>query len=881
MLEEAGQVLRQAQRRKKVLDENLEVLLKAKAGEIMQCQLEALAANRDWTEEVQIKKTVDAWISSSARDIQAPTAPRHTDVCSEDVTNCRSANGTTSQTKTTGRGRPLSMLRGAGRTPATGGASRGLRAGPRLLHEAEPVRATGKQQADSQQVEEHRESYLTRLYGKVPYDGLRRTLKKSPYPRFRSPVSPLSRKSRPRLVESVRGVKLKSCKTQTSFAPPLILTPKQPHVISSTHLTSQDHAHITVTNTDSSPVAMAIPLGRPKVLSFSHSKHAKNTTSSISAPLSAGVVAVDDRAPERQMQQTNTRLPSPPVDDRAPPPPVDDRAPPPPVDDRAPPPPVDDRAPLYVDIFEEALEKVKDEEEGEGEEEENIFPANDLSVANAVQEEVSQVGEEAVVLDGRPSPAPVLYHGPAFPPEALTSCLAENQTPVLDVDVDQEQDVLEERLVKWVGQQVMSRLIADVYHQPLSDPAQNDHTDQSEPEERSLTSDTVKAAGGGGLQLFEDSNISVDSTLIRKLVHEVLTETLTQMLGQRDTLDVEPEPGQDASKPGPSDQEEDKPVPVIPTPVPTPVPSEDPPSKESTPVTTPPPSEPSSPLSKKSPQPIPGPDHIDTPTSSPKPLTSGESAFVVHEALPPFPEGNSELSLGKEGPEEDVDLNKQQLVMSVAEEERPLCSPLPPPAPSLPPASAPPCGSPEDPASTSITSTSSSSSCTVTAGTEAALKHISEGELLMSINQTVHLTEEEVVCSFSSSLQELQDMDLDNPTIDQIRDHDLLDLLTRMDQDVSPIGNQPHAEEDVSLGEDMSPGEVRNGDTQWDQSSSQRQTRQAAVGRQQDGGTRKIDVHLPSFRPLEEEVKERVEELDMGEELSAAADTDSSTSNVL
>ncbi|XP_023269327.1 serine/threonine-protein kinase pakD-like, partial [Seriola lalandi dorsalis] len=45
MLEEAGQVLRQVRRQKKVLEENLEALLRAKTGEVLHCQLEALAAN--------------------------------------------------------------------------------------------------------------------------------------------------------------------------------------------------------------------------------------------------------------------------------------------------------------------------------------------------------------------------------------------------------------------------------------------------------------------------------------------------------------------------------------------------------------------------------------------------------------------------------------------------------------------------------------------------------------------------------------------------------------------------------------------------------------------------------------------------------------------
>lgn len=47
----------------------------------------------------------------------------------------------------------------------------------------------------------------------------------------------------------------------------------------------------------------------------------------------------------------------------------------------------------------------------------------------------------------------------------------------------------------------------------------------------------------------------------------------------------------------------------------------------------------------------------------------------------------------------------------------------------------------------------------------------------------------------------------------------------------------------------------------------------SAAGReQQQGGARRMDVHLPSVRPEEEEVME--------ESLSAAADTDSSTTDV-
>lgn len=120
------------------------------------------------------------------------------------------------------------------------------------------------------------ESYLTRLYGRAPHQGLRRTLKKSPYLRLSSPGAPPSRRPRPRVVESVRGqrclvsrrfsaascltvcsptgVKVKSCKTQTCLAPPPSSPPVRPQP------GGAGPALITVAPADSPPVAMAIPL---------------------------------------------------------------------------------------------------------------------------------------------------------------------------------------------------------------------------------------------------------------------------------------------------------------------------------------------------------------------------------------------------------------------------------------------------------------------------------------------------------------------------------------------------------------------------------------------------------------------------------------------
>lgn len=201
----------------------------------------------------------------------------------------------------------------------------------------------------------------------------------------------------------------------------------------------------------------------------------------------------------------------------------------------------------------------------------------------------------------------------------------------------------------------MSRMIADMYRPPLSDPAQNDSTDESELEEQSLCSDigeldqsldkmdqlhlvsiticlvrAVEAAGGGGLQLFVDSNVSVDSALIRQLVNEVLTETVAQMLYRTNTMDTAPEPGLEMPKSEPTGDNEvqkkpllnsahyvsfgfisqffpmqqKEPASLVPTPAPTPLPSGPQLSRESTPAATPPPSKPSSPVPQDPTQPI-------------------------------------------------------------------------------------------------------------------------------------------------------------------------------------------------------------------------------------------------------------------------------------
>ncbi|XP_047183260.1 protein TALPID3 isoform X3 [Scophthalmus maximus] len=791
ILEEAGQVLRRVRRQKKVLEENLEAQLRVKTGEVLHCQLDALAANGDWTEAVRIKKTVDAWISTLSKDVQAETS-------SEAPAGSSAPSGT---------GRPVKMLRETGSKMTAGRGGRGQRAEQRAVQGAEPGRVPGVL-TDSEQMGE---SYQMHLYGRAPYEGLRRTLKKSPYLRLRSPAAPLSRRPRPRLVESIRGVKVKSCKTQTSLTPPLSPSPGRPQrplIFSSSRMMSGDPGDLTVTPAVTYPVPIAILLGRRMVYSSSRllAEPRQEVTSPPTPPYvftaAAEVDGSDDRSSQREGQQDSVEAPPP-------------------------------CPPSHIVI---------EMKSNEGEEEENALPGTDfLSVADVVQEELSVLGEEAVELDGCPSPPAFQYQGPVFPPQAYSALLAQDKASV--PDTGQRRDPLESRLVEWVEQQVMSRMILEMYPPPPCDPTQDVSTDQSESEEQSVTSDIVAAAGGGALQQFIDSNKCVDLALIRQLVNEVLTDIVASMLGQRDAPEQQPEPGLEPSEPAAN--QEDDPLPLVPTPIPTPPPSLTGSIAQTTPPTTPPPSEPTSLLNEECPQPIRAAELVTTPTPSLDPAPPTQSPPALHQAPSPLTWGDVELPLDEERPEEDEDPHhRQPLVMTVAEQDPPLSSPVPPPPLSLP--SVPPLSPPPPPEPDSSPSSSSD---------DAVLKHVSEGEMLIRVNQQATMTEDDLVSVLSSSLQELQDMDYDPPSEGQVRGRNILQtLLNKMEQGERPQpegswGRQEEEEEE----EEQSVGEVRDDWTThpttcsqsteaWrGQTSSPGWISPSEAG-QEEGGARRTDV---------------------------------------
>nr|XP_029543585.1 protein TALPID3 isoform X3 [Oncorhynchus nerka] len=737
MFEDAERVLRQVQRHKKTLEENVEAMLRAKDGETLHSQLEALSCNRDTTEEVRIKKTVDAWIIALSKDIQSQ--------CGEMTSN------------------------------------------------------------------QDGEEYLVKLYGKALYEGNRRTLKKGPYLRFNSP-SPKSKAPRPRVVESVRGVKMKSSKTQTnlphgrSVSSPLYpAIPNEPqYIFSPTRGGAQYHPG---TSLEGYLIPMAIPLGQPRVDGLAPqpsrvliSDRPVTTSMPPSPPRPAPAprkptVAVPEvtSGPRRRRAQLQVQVqPSVNIEPYTPTP-IQSPAPSPPPPPAAAPPDI------------QSAEGRHDEEMDD--EEESVFPGTHfLEVADIAQdpeeEEEEELHDGPIELNGLASPPTAMYHGPVFP------CYPAEPLPPPDPVLSsiQHRETLENRLVDWVEQQLMARMISEMYHPPLADPAQNQSPSHSEPED-SVTSDIVEAAGGEGLQLFVDASVPVDSELIRQYVNEALAETIALMLGQREGQE---RPVAPAKPRDPPSQEE----PLVPTPVPTPEPSVSP-GPPSRGLSTPQASEQGTP--QQSPrEPQPQEPHVSTP-ADPEPIvtpvtTPDPSPLAVSPPSDPAgPWGDASLPLAEEQPHstvEEQEKHNKPLVMSVAEEE-PVSVPPVPPVTSSPltqsprsPTPPPPPGpqTPSTPPSSSSSSetTSSSSSSTVT-GTDAAARHISEGELLLSYSQAAaaRAFEEEgfyvpyLINSFSSSLQEVQDMDYDPPSEGQVRrpvnpaHHDpILSLLAKMDQGV-------------------------------------------------------------------------------------------------
>ncbi|XP_037097894.1 protein TALPID3 isoform X2 [Syngnathus acus] len=703
MLEEARQLLRQLRWRKKVLDENLESVERERGGEVLHCQLKALVANSESSEQARIKKTVDAWIHLIGKDIQPKIQ--------EEGPNSRSVV-------------PVNGLRGTGsKRTATG---RGLR-----CQQAAPRRAPPSD-----------ESYLTRLYGRAPRAVPTPGLQRSPSLHLNSMGAPAQRK--PRLL-AVDGVKGQTCwRPQTRQSPRLTSAapakaPSAPMAIPLAHprIGPSPRCHKTVTSLPVEHAAPELPSPACPAPDSPALLHATPDPPALEHHATPDPPVLDppsrlSSGPLEECEELVVQLGSAPVEG----------------------PDVKQDSPLHQERVEsveveahpapsvtvETVRKIREEDSDV----DARFPGSEfLSAADAeaVVMEECPVGEEVLHLDSGPSPLPVAYQGPVFPPENcsaipphLRSCAASLEDGMLN------------QMALWLEQQLMARILSEQYPPPL--PAR-DHNDRSEAAQPSVTSDIVEAAGGGGLQFFVDAGIPVDSPLVKELVHEVLAEMVEQVLAPREA----PVPGP-AQKPrqnpgaGLVSSFQKKSVPEVPavvTPLPTPLASPVPSIREQLPLSTPPASEP---IDRSAPPVIAAPpEPVATPIPSP------EILLAVHQG-PNAPSTGAANPLSDEEEEHpDVRLQSLQEQENQEEEEtlpsapaRVTCPVAPPPADPDPPL---------DPSDDTTASAASDTDSSTVMGSDSGLKLLSEGELLISFHRLDSTTTEEA--SSSSSLQDVEE----------------------------------------------------------------------------------------------------------------------------
>ncbi|XP_005295595.2 protein TALPID3 isoform X3 [Chrysemys picta bellii] len=813
VLKDAERILRGVQNNKKVLEENLEAIIRAKDGDAMYTFINALTTNRHVLEEIRIRKTVDEWIKAISVEIQAEMAKNDYEQTqynqkdpktpwikrtqnTRDMKTNKEIKAKTQKTQGSLTKKYLSAAKPSQKQSEDNFRRQSLRSysvSETLLKKEGRAEGPLKASAVVQN-----EEYLSQVYGKPIYQGHRSTLKKAPYLRFNSP-SPKSKPQRPKVIECVRGTKVKSARTQTnSCTQKVIISPKRQRPLSaplkeSQYLFSPSREIPDVSGPlEGHLIPMAIPLGQTQINGISPQPagviigkpHPVTvTTSVLPAPpkpqpkLKKPNIAVIEMRSEKKDPPKLTVQVLPNVD-------------------------IDSISNDSVSInqastsSEAALPPVSSliqgPEQTQYEEEDLKFPGtNFVDVTDVLQDQeeedgIPELSEPILEFNRQTEVVSPKYNGPPFPPAAPAS---QQPADILD-EIIERRETLENRLISWVEQEVMARIISGMF------PVQQERVPRvsaSESEEsEAVTSDIVEAAGGGGFQLFVSAGVPVNSEMISHLVNEALTETIAVMLGDREAQKAVPAANVLQSTtvlPGS----------VVSTPLATP-PHTPLPEKEPTPVKTPV-SSPSvteiggdvgeqeqmtekgfdipaatTPIGTPAATPVDTPPRVTTP--SPPVSEHGSDATRIGSPKPPNPWGDAELPLDEEKPSplNEETLHPRAVVMSVAKDEEPEMLILPSPEPirhfeSL--ACEPRVPSPVHTPSSGPSTHESSLTLTET---ETADKPISEGEVLFSYGQLVAaralaeggLSLPNLSESLTSTLHDANEMDYDPPSEGQV-----------------------------------------------------------------------------------------------------------------
>ncbi|NWW83972.1 TALD3 protein, partial [Rhynochetos jubatus] len=865
ILRDAERILRGVQNNKKVLEENLEAVTRAKDGDAMYAFINALTTNRDISEEIRIRKTVDEWIKAISGEIQAEMARNDSEQVKNDgkapwikgAQNIK-AMKTNKEIKAKNQNfqgcltkKPLPAAKPVQKQAEDNMSKQRFRAS--LSSESlqrKEKRAHGP--ANGSAVVQN-EDYLCQVYGKAIYQGHRSTLKKAPYLRFNSP-SPRSKLQRPKLIECVKGTKVKSARTQTcSHTQKVVTSPRKQHPLYSL---AQENQYLFSPSRDACAVSgpleghlipMAIPLGQTQISDISlqpagvviGKPHPVTVTTSLpqvppKPPVEIkkpNIAVIEMRSEKKDPPQLSVQvLPNVDIDSIS-----------------------SDSVSVNHDLpgSEPALPGAKPAlplvsaviqtpEDTHSEEEDTKLPGtNFVDVTDVTKDqeeerdEIPEFFEPLLELNGEFKVASPKYSGPLFPPVASAP---QQSSDVLD-ELIQRRETIENRLIHWVEQEIMAKIISGMYP-GQKETVPNVSTSETEDSE-SVTSDMVEVAGGRGFQLFINAGVPVDSEMISHFVNEALSETVATMLGNRQAQKAVP-----ATNVLPSTvvmMES-----LVPTPLPTPqaTPPQTPPSeKELPPVKTPESSPSPTEMSrdvreheeiKEAGIEIPAASNrvstpVVTPVSTPPkpPIPSPPASEWVSKAAkmespkPPDPWDDAELPLEEEKPSPltEEPFHPKAVEMSVANDEEPEALILPFQQSSARPFESLPCN-PQVPSPVPTVSSGQSteeSSLTLTE-TETADRPISEGEVLFSYGQVLAARAEgdlslpNLIESLTSTLRDANEMDYDPPSEGQVvrrpdkgyhRDP-VLTLLAKLNQ--APVGAQEgmyHLEDsdDNSVGE--------------------------------------------------------------------------------
>ncbi|CAN8215651.1 unnamed protein product [Coccothraustes coccothraustes] len=861
ILTDAERILRGVQNNKKVLEENLEAVTHAKDGEAMYAFSDSLTTNRDVLEEIRIRRTVDEWIKAISEEIQAEMAKSDSEQGKYDQKgpwNKKAQN-----------------LRALKTKKETNEKTENIRGGltKKLSPPAQPLQKqvednTRKQKfrtyfSEDVQSKERKadgavgrtavvqnEDYLSRVYGKPIYHGRRSTLKKGPYLRFNSP-SPKPKLPRPKLIETVRGTKVKSARTQTCFhTQNVISSPKKKDPL---YAPAQQSQYLFSPSQDvpaaSGPleghlIPMAIPLGQTQSSNISvqpagviiDKPHPVTVTTSLppvppKPPVEVkkpNIAVIEMRSEKKEPPQLSVQV-LPNVD----------------IDSVSSTRTVSPVPPSSEPLLPPVNAVIQTPEEIHSEEEDTKLPgANFIDVTDVTQDqeeekdEIPEFLEPVLELNGQfkvPSPQ---HNGPLFPPVASAP---QQPADILD-ELIQKRETIENKLVNWVEQEIMAKIISEMCPAQTEAAPSISSSIKSEDSE-AVTPGIVEVAGGGGFQLFVNAGVPVDSEMINNFVKEALSEAIATMLGDSQAQRAVPDP-----LPPSTTSVMEAPVPTpVPTPQATPPPT--PPSEKELPQVKTPDSSPSPPemsgdvhghekiketgveiAAATGPVATPVVTPVVTPVTTPPPVATpsppvsewGSQAEKRESPKLPNPWDGAELPLEEENPSPvpEEPFCPETLEMSVANDEEPEALLFPSqqlpgrPLEPLPcPAQVP------SPVPTVSSGVSSQESSLTPTGTETTDRPLSEGEVLFPYGQPLPaaalaeggLSFPNLAESLSSTLRDANEMDYDPPSEGQVmrrtgkgchRDP-VLALLTKLNQ--APVFVQErieHSEDsDGSIGE--------------------------------------------------------------------------------